>query len=93
MVEGVDNRNGIRQFLASSGLKDIHHRVVGDLHLTFEAMDLPADPGLSLIVYGTEPGSAPQDALKLLASWSAVSDREASAMEGHSKGTHRHRPL
>jgi hypothetical protein len=41
--------------------------IVGDLHLTFKVMDLPADPELSLIVYSAEPGSGSQDALKLLA--------------------------
>jgi hypothetical protein len=54
-----------------SGFKDIHHPIVGDLHLTFEAMDLPADLGLSLIVYSAEPGSGSQDGLKLLANWTA----------------------
>jgi transcriptional regulator with XRE-family HTH domain len=54
-----------------SGFKAIHHPIVGDLHLTFEVMDLPADPGLSLVVYSPEPGSGSQDALKLLASWTA----------------------
>ena len=29
--------------LHRTGFKDIHHPVVGDLHLSFEAMDLPAD--------------------------------------------------
>ena len=46
-----------------TGFKDIHHPVVGDLHLTFEAMELPADPGLSLVVYSAEPGSASADGL------------------------------
>jgi hypothetical protein len=55
-----------------TGFKDLHHPVVGDLHLTFEAMELPADPGQMLIVYGAEPGSATADALRLLASWSAM---------------------
>jgi len=64
-----------------TGLKDIHHPVVGDLRLTFEAMDLPADPGLSLVVYGTEPGSASHDALKLLASWTAATDQEEAGRE------------
>jgi hypothetical protein len=54
------------------GLKDIHHPVVGDLHLSFEAMELSADPGLALIVYGAEPGSPSQDGLRLLASWAAT---------------------
>ena len=58
-----------------SGLKDIRHPVVGNLHLTFEAMELPADPGLSLIVYGAEPGSTSEDALRLLASWEATLDQ------------------
>jgi MmyB-like transcription regulator ligand binding domain len=44
------------------------------LHLTYEVLDLPADRGLSLVVYSAEPGSASQDALKLLASWAATLD-------------------
>jgi hypothetical protein len=43
-------------------------------------MDLPADPGLSLIVYGAEPSSASQDALQLLASWTAT-DEKARAVD------------
>jgi transcriptional regulator with XRE-family HTH domain len=58
-----------------SGLKDIHHPAVGDLHLSFEAMELPADPGLSLIVYSAEPGSPTADGLVLLASWAATLDQ------------------
>ncbi|MFE4194690.1 helix-turn-helix transcriptional regulator [Paenarthrobacter sp. NPDC056912] len=61
-----------------TGLKRIHHPIVGDLELSFEAMELPADPGLSLIVYSTEPGSAAEESLKLLASWSAGNDAAAS---------------
>jgi transcriptional regulator with XRE-family HTH domain len=62
-----------------SGLKDIHHPAVGDLHMSFEAMELPADPGLSLIVYSAEPGSASDDGLRLLASW-AVSTGNPTAV-------------
>jgi transcriptional regulator with XRE-family HTH domain len=62
-----------------SGLKDIHHPVVGDLHLSFEAMDLPADPGLSLVVYNAEPGTSTDDGLRLLASWAATQDDAAPA--------------
>jgi hypothetical protein len=58
-----------------SGLKDIHHPVVGQLHLTFEALALPADPGLSLVVYGAEVGSSSEDGLRLLASWAATVDQ------------------
>jgi transcriptional regulator with XRE-family HTH domain len=58
-----------------SGLKDVHHPAVGDLHLSFEAMELPADPGLSLIVYSAEPGSPSADGLVLLAGWAASLDQ------------------
>jgi MmyB-like transcription regulator ligand binding domain len=62
-----------------SGFKDIHHPVVGDLHLSFEVMDLPADPGLSLVVYSAEPGSPTQDALQLLASWTVTEEKPTHA--------------
>jgi transcriptional regulator with XRE-family HTH domain len=55
-----------------TGLKHFHHPVVGDIDLKFEAMDLSADPGLSLLVYPAEPGSASEDALRLLGSWAAT---------------------
>ena len=67
-----------------TGIKELCHPVVGDLQLTFEAMELPADPGLSLIVYGAEPGSATADALRLLGSWftarSAATPHGAAAL-------------
>ena len=69
-----------------TGFKAIHHPVVGDLLLTFEAMELPADPGLSLVVYSAEPGSATHDALSLLASWAATLDRVDEAAAGHQDG-------
>jgi transcriptional regulator with XRE-family HTH domain len=62
-----------------SGLKAIHHPAVGDLHLSFEAMELPADPGLSLIVYSTEPRSSSADGLHLLATWAATTDNQTLA--------------
>ncbi|MFI1916545.1 helix-turn-helix domain-containing protein [Nocardia sp. NPDC020380] len=55
------------------GPKLIHHPVVGDLHLTYESLDLPADD-LILIAYGTQPGSDSEDALRLLASWTTDHD-------------------
>jgi transcriptional regulator with XRE-family HTH domain len=61
--------------LHQTGRKRLHHPVVGDLELTYEVLALPADPGLSLVVYGAEPGSASQDGLKFLASWAATLDQ------------------
>ncbi|MEU9400855.1 helix-turn-helix transcriptional regulator [Streptomyces sp. SID4985] len=55
-----------------SGTKDFRHPAVGDLTLRFEALDAAAAPGLSLIGYTAEPGSASEEALMLLASWAAT---------------------
>ena len=41
--------------LHRTGLKHFHHPVVGDLHLNFEAMELPADPGMSLLASAPPP--------------------------------------
>ncbi|GAA2751781.1 helix-turn-helix transcriptional regulator [Amnibacterium kyonggiense] len=57
-----------------AGYKRIHHPVVGDLDLSFEAMEFPSDPGLVLTVYTPEPGSSSADALRLLATWAATQD-------------------
>lgn len=50
-----------------TGLKNVHHPVVGDLDLTFQVMDLAADRGLQMIIFSAEPGSATQERLQLLA--------------------------
>jgi transcriptional regulator with XRE-family HTH domain len=55
-----------------TGVKHFHHPVVGDLHLTYNRLDVAADPGLTLFAYTAEPGSRSADALKLLGSWAAT---------------------
>ncbi len=55
-----------------TGRKRLHHPVVGELDLTFEALELPGDPGLRLNVYTAEPGTPSEDSLKVLASWAAT---------------------
>ena len=62
----------------TTGVKLIHHPVVGDLDLPFESFPLPADPSQSLLTYTAEPGSLSQDALNLLASWAATADHGGS---------------
>ena len=42
-----------------TGQKRLHDPAVGDLDLTYEAMELPADPGLTLLV-STQPSPAPR---------------------------------
>jgi len=50
-----------------TGLKLVHHPVVGDLDLTFQAMDLASDRGLQMVVFSAEPGSPTHERLQLLA--------------------------
>ncbi|WP_372361045.1 MmyB family transcriptional regulator [Agilicoccus flavus] len=64
--------------LHRTGTKRLHHPVVGDLTLAYEALDLPADPGLRINVYTPEPGSPDAESLALLASWAhTLGDRTA----------------
>jgi transcriptional regulator with XRE-family HTH domain len=58
----------------TSGIKRLHHPVVGDLELAFESFPLAADPSQSLLTYTAEPGSPSQHALRLLASWAVTTD-------------------
>ena len=58
-----------------SGVKRLHHPIVGDLDLNYESMELPSEPGLVMNVYTAPAGSPSADALKVLASW--VASQEA----------------
>ncbi|WP_078963051.1 helix-turn-helix transcriptional regulator [Streptomyces sp. XY533] len=53
------------------GVKLLRHPLVGEMRLSFETLTLPDDPTQSLITFHAEPGSASEDALRLLASWDA----------------------
>jgi transcriptional regulator with XRE-family HTH domain len=55
-----------------TGTKTLHHPLVGDMSLSFELLDLPADPGLSLATYSAEPGSESDARLRELARWAAT---------------------
>lgn len=59
----------------------MHHPVVGDLDLTFEAMDLTSQPGLQLLAFSAEPGSASRDGLQLLATWAATARIDATGID------------
>ncbi len=56
-----------------SGRKRLHHPLVGDIELDYEALQLPADPGQRLNVYSAPPDSDAERALSLLASWTLTS--------------------
>ncbi len=56
----------------STGVKKLHHPVVGDLDLPFESLPLEAGATTNLVTYLAEPGSPSHDALVMLASWAAT---------------------
>jgi transcription regulator MmyB-like protein len=58
-----------------TGFKRLHHPVVGNLDMDFEAMDLLGHPGLTLLVYTAGTGTSTADNFKLLASWAATADQ------------------
>jgi hypothetical protein len=58
--------------LHRTGTKNLHHPVAGDLDLTYEAFELPAEPGLRMLVYTAEPDTPTAQALDFLASWAAT---------------------
>jgi len=61
-----------------TGVKSVHHPAVGDLDLTFEAMDLTSEPGLQLLAFSAAPGSPSGDGLRLLAAWAATAGPQTS---------------
>jgi transcriptional regulator with XRE-family HTH domain len=67
----------VRQHI--TGVKHFHHPAVGDLSVTYDRMDLVADPGLTIFTYTAEPGSRDHETLRLLGSWAAtVEQRDAT---------------
>ncbi|MEU4218953.1 helix-turn-helix transcriptional regulator [Actinoplanes sp. NPDC026623] len=68
-----------------AGVKTIRHRVVGDLELAYECMDLRAEHDLALTIYTAEPVSPTAHALTLLAAWAPVG-RPAARQDSLDRG-------
>jgi transcriptional regulator with XRE-family HTH domain len=62
--------------LHRTGVKHFSHPVVGRLDLDFDAMELPAERGLTLTAYTAEPGTPSEVNLRLLASWAATAEQD-----------------
>jgi transcriptional regulator with XRE-family HTH domain len=54
-----------------TGHKRFHHPLIGDVELDYEAFELAGDPGQRINIYTAPPDSTAQEALNLLASWTA----------------------
>jgi hypothetical protein len=66
-----------------SGVKRFRHPLVGDLTLAYEALELPADPGLTIVSYSAEPGSASEPALLELGRWASTRARLSALGTGN----------
>ena len=68
-----------------TGTKRLHHPIVGELELSYETLTLDADDGQRLALYTAEPDSASQQALDLLASWTATPEPTERRLRGESR--------
>ena len=68
------------------GHKRIHHPIVGDLDLTYEALDVTSTRGLALIAFTAQPGTPSHDGLQLLANWAMTSDEAIASLPGFPQG-------
>jgi transcriptional regulator with XRE-family HTH domain len=66
-----------------TGAKHIHHPIVGELQLDYETLELSADEGLAVAIFTAEPGSASQQALDLLSSWTATPEPAGAGAPDH----------
>ena len=74
-----------------AGVKRLHHPLVGRLDLTYEGMTLAAAPDLVLFAFTAEVGSKSEDALNLLASWTATPDQEIPDADHQEQPRHQRR--
>lgn len=56
--------------------KVVHHAVAGVLELTSEALHLPGDPGIMIIIYTLVPASPTEQALAFFDNWSTWDEPE-----------------
>ena len=73
----------------STGVKLLHHPVVGDLDLPYESLPLAQGSSTSLVAYTPEPDSVSNDVIALLASWAASEAK--SERPPQDQGTNAHR--
>ena len=65
-----------------AGVTRLHHPLVEHLELSYEGMTLAGDPDLVMFAFTAETGSKSDEALNLLASWTALPDQQLAAKLG-----------
>jgi transcriptional regulator with XRE-family HTH domain len=74
-------------YVHTTGAKRLRHPVVGELELSFEAMELAAEPGVSIVTYSAEPGSRSAEGLSLLATLVATDAAEQAQTPDQTRST------
>ena len=74
--------------LHTKGEKRFKHPLVGELELSYNRIDVAADPGLMIVTYTAEPGSRSEEALRLLASWTATAEDEVARADRAANARH-----
>ncbi|MFB4262495.1 helix-turn-helix domain-containing protein [Nonomuraea sp. GTA35] len=69
-----------------TGRKVYRHPEVGEIDVTFDAFDLPGEPGLSVYAYSVEEGSPSADRFALLSSWAATREFGSRQRAGEAQG-------
>src|SRR5215218_5582907 len=67
--------------LHTKGVKRFNHPIVGELELSFNRLEISAEPGLMIVAYTAEPGTRSAEAFDLLASWTATPEASSSNPE------------
>ncbi|GAA4963722.1 helix-turn-helix transcriptional regulator [Kineococcus glutinatus] len=75
-----------RVFARASGVQRLHHPIVGRLDLALETLLVPGPVEQSLVVRSAEPGSPSEQALALLASWTAAPPTGGVRADGAGRG-------
>ncbi|MER6563758.1 helix-turn-helix transcriptional regulator [Streptomyces sp. NPDC001027] len=66
-----------------SGQQRFHHPAVGDLDLDYDALEVPADPGLTIVTYTLAPSSAHAPSFLGLLKHSEASEPTSPAASNH----------
>jgi len=53
---------------------------VGEMELSFDRLEVSADPGVMIVAYTAEPGTRSAEAFALLASWAATEEGSARSL-------------
>ena len=67
-----------------SGVQPFRHPIGGELALDYDALEIPADPGLTIVAYTAAPDSPAQQALDQLTAWTSTQSQPPSAVTDRS---------